>query len=144
MQYFMKKLNFTFVIIFIILFTGCKKNNTPEAVLNEMTDTAAVVKYTGIFMNGPFGTVSGEAKILKTAAGYDLKLMNFSSSNGPDLRVYLSKEADPVNFTDLGALKATGGNQIYAIPGMVDFMQYKYALIHCRQYNHLFGRALLQ
>jgi nitrous oxide reductase accessory protein NosL len=140
----MKKINFALVIIVVSLFTACKKNNTPEVVLNEMTDTAAVLKYTGLFTNGPFGTVSGEAKIFKTAAGYDLKLMNFSSSNGPDLRVYLSKEADPVNFIDLGALKATGGNQVYAITGMVNFMQYKYVLIHCRQYNHLFGRSLLQ
>jgi hypothetical protein len=51
---------------------------------------------------------------------------------------------NPVNFIDLGALKATGGNQLYEISATIDFTQYKYALIHCRQYNHLFGWALLQ
>ncbi|HNF43870.1 MAG TPA: DM13 domain-containing protein, partial [Ferruginibacter sp.] len=66
------------------------------------------------------------------------------SSNGPDLRVYLSREMLPVDFIDLGALKATGGNQVYEIPGTPDLSQYKYALVHCRRYNHLFGWALLQ
>ncbi len=140
----MKKNNTFFLLIFIILFAACKKNNTPELVLNEMTDSTAMLKYSGIFENGPYGNVSGDAKIFKTGTRYDLKLMNFKGSNGPDLRVYLSKEMNPVNFIDLGALKATGGNQVYEITGMVDFTQYKYALIHCRQFNHLFGWALLQ
>ena len=109
-----------------------------------MTDTTAVLKYSGVFASGPYGTVSGEAKIFKTGTKYELKLMSFSGSNGPDLRVYLAKEMYPVTFIDLGALKATGGNQVYEITGAIDFTQYKYALIHCRQYNHLFGWALLQ
>ena len=65
-------------------------------------------------------------------------------SNGPDLHVYLSKEAFPVNFIDLGRIKSTSGNQLYTISGMPDFVQYKYALIHCQRYNHLFGSALLK
>lgn len=140
----MKKNLLFLPLIVVILFTACKKNNTPEVILNEMTDTTAVLKYSGLFASGPYGTVSGEAKIYKTGTKYALKLMNFSGSNGPDLRVYLSKEMNPVTFIDLGALKATGGNQVYEIAGAVDFTQYKYALIHCRQYNHLFGWALLQ
>jgi hypothetical protein len=73
-----------------------------------------------------------------------LKFMDFNSSNGPDLRVYLAKEMQPVNFIDLGALKATGGNQVYPFTQSVNFSEYKYALVHCRQFNHLFGWALLQ
>lgn len=140
----MKKNISLFAVIFIVLFTACKKNNTPSVILNEMADSSAVTLKTGTFNNGPYGSVRGEAKIILTGTRYDLKLMNFNSSNGPDLRVYLSKEMMPVNFIDLGPLKATGGNQIYPINGMPDLTQYKYALIHCRQYNHLFGWALLQ
>jgi len=131
-------------LISLMLFTACKKNNTPSLILNEMADSSAMPQRTGVFNNGPYGTVRGEAKVLLTGTMYDLKLMNFCSSNGPDLRVYLSKEMYPVNFIDLGALKATGGNQVYQLPGMPDLSQYRYALIHCRQYNHLFGWALLQ
>jgi len=71
-------------------------------------------------------------------------LENFSSSNGPDLKVYLSKEKQPVNFVNLGSLKSTSGNQLYAIPSSVNVMDYNFALIHCQQYNHLFGFAQLK
>lgn len=140
----MKKNISLFAIIFIVVFTACKKNNTPSVILDEMADSTSVLQKTGIFNNGPYGSVRGEANILLTGTRYDLKLMNFNSSNGPDLRVYLSKEMMPVNYIDLGPLKATGGNQIYPINGIPDLTQYKYALIHCRQFNHLFGWALLQ
>jgi len=140
----MKKIFTPFFVGLVIFLSACKKNNTPETILNEMTDTTAVLKYSGVFASGPYGTVSGEAKIFKTGTKYELKLMSFSGSNGPDLRVYLAKEMYPVTFIDLGALKATGGNQVYEITGAIDFTQYKYALIHCRRYNHLFGWALLQ
>ena len=136
---------FLFPAFFILSgIAACKKNNTPSIILNEMADSTAIPQTIGIFRNGPYGTVSGEAKVLQTGALYELKLMNFSSSNGPDLRVYLSKEMNPVNYIDLGPLKATGGNQVYEIPGMPDLTQYKYALVHCRRFNHLFGWALLQ
>ena len=69
---------------------------------------------------------------------------NMDITNGPDLHVYVSKEKLPVNFIDLGKLKSIKGNQVYTIPGMPDFTAYKYALVHCQQYNHLFGSALLQ
>ena len=34
--------------------------------------------------------------------------------------------------------------RLYNIPDAPDFSQYKYALIHCKQYNHLFGSAELR
>ncbi len=140
----MKKNISLFAIIFIVVFTACKKNNTPSAILDEMADSTAVLQKTGIFNNGPYGSVRGEANILLTSTRYDLKLMNFNSSNGPDLRVYLSKEMIPVSYIDLGPLKATGGNQLYPINGMPEIAQYKFVLIHCRQVNHLVGWALLK
>jgi hypothetical protein len=140
----MKRLIYIIILGVAVFISACKKENTPSAILNEMTDSTAIPQATGTFNSGPYGSVSGNAKILLTGTMYDLKLMNFSSSNGPDLRVYLSKEMNPVNYIDLGPLKATGGNQLYPIGVPVDFTQYKYALIHCRQFNHLFGWALLQ
>lgn len=144
LENFMKKYIPFLAVVFLLGITACKKNNTPSIILNEMADSSAVPQTTGTFNNGPYGNVSGEARVLLSGTRYELKLMNFSSSNGPDLRVYLSKEMFPVNFIDLGTLKATGGNQVYEIPGMPDLVQYKYALVHCRRFNHLFGWALLQ
>ena len=123
---------------------SCKKNNTPTIVLNEMTDTAAVLKYSGDFTSGPYGSVTGKAEIYKKATAIEVKLASFNSSNGPALHVFISKEAMPVNFIDLGALKSTTGNQVYPVSGMPDFKDYKYISIHCVAYNHLFGSALLQ
>lgn len=123
---------------------SCKKNNTPTIVLNEMTDTASVLKYSGDFTSGPYGTVAGKAEIYKKATAIEVKLAGFNSSNGPALHVFISKEAMPVNFIDLGALKSTTGNQVYTVSGMPDFMDYRYISIHCVAYNHLFGSALLQ
>lgn len=92
-------------------------------------------------MNGPFGSVSGNAKIYKDGNEYQVALVNVMISNGPDLHVYLSKEEQPVHFIDLGKLKSTTGNQLYSVNGMPDFSEYKYVLIHCQKYNHLFGSA---
>jgi len=109
-----------------------------------MVDSSATIKYTGTFSNGPYGTVSGNVEVLMQDSVLALSLKNFSTSSGPDLHVYLSKEVKPVKFYDLGSLRNTSGDQLYTIPANTDFIQYKYALIHCKAYNHLFGSALLQ
>jgi hypothetical protein len=136
------------VIIFIaiaLFLASCVKENTPTTPLNNTVDTLnSTLEYNGSFVNGPFGRVSGTAKIYRQNDSFTLGLLNVSISNGPDLHVYLSKEVFPVNFIDLGRLQSTNGNQVYNIPGMPDLSQYKYALIHCKQYNHLFGSAELK
>lgn len=146
--------------VMILLLIGmttlaCKKEQlAPTVPLNEMvvdttvnggrTDTTTILKFSGSFVSGPYGNTSGKAEIYKTANGFVLQLSNFNVSNGPDLHVFLSKEAMPVNFIELGALKSTNGNQVYSIPNQPDFTTYKYISIHCVAYNHLFGSALLK
>ncbi len=126
-------------------FLSCKKNATPVERLNENADTStAMAKAIGSFINGPYGSTSGKATVFNTNGVYTLQLENMSVSNGPDLHVYLSKEQQPLNFIDLGKLKSTMGNQLYPVTGMPDLTQYKFALVHCQQYNHLFGSAVLQ
>lgn len=132
------------LLLTITFFSSCIKQRTPDVALNEVVDTTAKQKYTGAFVNGPWGKVSGKAIISQAYNGqFSLVLDSVTISNGPDLYVYLSKEIQPVNFISLGKLKATMGTQVYPINGMPDFTEYKYALIHCQQYNHLFGSALL-
>jgi hypothetical protein len=117
-----------------------------EAVLDEKVDTATAT-VVGNTMPGNFVSngqnVAGIAKVYNSNGKFSLALENFSTNNGPDLHVYLSKEMFPVNFIDLGKLRSTSGNQVYEINGTPDFKEYKYALIHCQQYNHLFGSAQL-
>lgn len=133
------------IIILTLAVAGCKKETTSTIPLNEQPDSSIVVTpKNGNFSNGPYGSVSGEAKIYRTGTKYQLALVNFTSSNGPDLKVYLSKEIQPNNFINLGSLRATSGNQLYDIPEGANYTDYKYALIYCQQYNHLFGSAELK
>jgi hypothetical protein len=132
------------VVFAMVCLLSCVKENTPTIPLDDNVDTTATLKYNGSFMNGPYGRVSGMASIYRQNDSLILSLMNVSISNGPDLHVYLSKEVQPVNFIDLGKLQSTNGNQLYLINGMPDFSQYRYALIHCKQFNHLFGSAELK
>jgi hypothetical protein len=67
--------------------------------------------------------VSGMVKIYQENGKFILSLLNFISSNGTVLHVYLSREMQPVNFIDLGDLKSTNGSQLYEIPGSPDFMK---------------------
>lgn len=132
-------------IFTVCIMSACSKETlAPETILTEMPDTTATLGNSGKFMNGPYGNVSGYARIYKKNNEYQVLLDSFTTNNGPDLYIYLSKEVMPVNFISLGKLKSTGGNQVYNIPANTNLMEYKYACVHCRQYNHLFGYALIQ
>jgi hypothetical protein len=132
-------------IALIVLATSCKKELTSTMPIDDMLTNQAIKTYSGSFVNGPYGTVSGKAHIVKNTNGsLQVQLEGLSSSNGPDLKVYLSKEIQPVNFINLGSLKSTTGNQLYDISGNPDFNSYKFVLIHCQAFNHLFGSAPLK
>lgn len=127
------------------LLIACLKENTPTNSVDTRVDTTTNTQSKlGMFINGPYGTVSGNAKIYTLNNLHTLALENVLISNGPDLHVYISKELLPVNYIDLGKLQSTMGNQVYEIPGNPELAQYKYALIHCQRYNHLFGSAELK
>lgn len=140
----MKPIIYLLIVIFILTLTACNKDTTSTTPVNEVPSTTAMAIDSGYFSNGPYGMVTGTAKIYKTGNSYEIALETFSSSNGPDLKVYLSKEKQPLNFINVGSLKSTAGNQLYAIPATVNVKDYKFVLIHCQQYNHLFGFAQLK
>ncbi len=120
---------------------GCSKTSTET--LNEMVNPAGNLKYSGTFRGYGNENVSGTARIYVADNHYMLKLENFNTSNGPDLKVYLSTASSPTEFISLGDLKSTNGNQVYDISGTPDFTKHKFVLIHCERYNHLFGSAEL-
>ncbi|MBC8034728.1 MAG: DM13 domain-containing protein [Chitinophagaceae bacterium] len=113
-------------------------------MLSEEVDGAAMAQDSGFFVKGPYAqSVSGKAVIYKTGNTWELALENFSISNGPDLKVYLSKAAEPADFYNLSSLRSVNGNQIYRIPAEVSIQNYSHVLIHCQQYDHLFAFAAL-
>jgi hypothetical protein len=104
-------------------------------------ETKATLLREGAWMGSGSYTVSGVAQIYDDNGKKVLLLNNFSSSNGPDLKVYLSTTAGNASFVNLGKLKSTSGKQTYAIPDGTDIDQFKFALIWCQQFSALFGKA---
>ena len=96
-------------------------------------------------------TTTGRAVLLRLPDGSALlRLENFSTSNGPDVHVYLS--AAPAggpaqglgrNPIELGALKANQGNINYAVPAGANLATVKTAVIWCRRFSVGFGVATL-
>ncbi len=125
---------------------NCVRESTSTEDLMEMVAENSNLVSSGEFMKGPYGNnIGGKAEIYEKDGVYTLAFdKDFSVSNGPDLYVYLSTEQQPNNFISLGKLKSVNGGQVYTFATKPDLDNYKYAVVHCQQYNHLFSYALLQ
>jgi len=130
------------MLLFGVMISFTKDANLVITTTPPVIDSKTMVTYTGSFMNGPYGRVSGSVEIIKQYSSFALSLKNFSSFSSPDLHVYLSKEQLSVHLIDPGSLRMQTGNQAYSNPPNVE--AYQYTLIYCKAYNHLFGSALLQ
>jgi len=136
----MKKLLFFFMLASLL--TSCEvEGDLTRDVVEEVISNEAVLRYTGTF--SPTGGISGSGivKIYQLNDSFTLKLENYTISDGPDLKVYLSKADSPSEFVNLGNLNP---NITYQIPQQVTIADYPFVLIHCQQYNHLFAIAELQ
>lgn len=125
------------LLLVLLTFTSCEREGTytsDDLLVNEISP-GSVLKYQGDFTPTSGIDVAGGVKIYQSPSGYELKLDNFSISDGPDLKVYLSKSANPATFINLGNLT----NTIYFFPAQTNLSDYGYVLIHCQQYNHLFA-----
>jgi Electron transfer DM13 len=132
----MKKL---FFIFSLLLFFSCQKDEINSQNVDLKSQT--VLKFKGTF-NPTIGiSVMGDAKVYATNDMLKLKLENFSISEGPDLKVYLSKTE--INTSDFISLGNQPNKTEFSIPTNTDLSTYKYVLIHCEQYNHLFATSLL-
>lgn len=137
--------HFFLVLGTIFCFMSCSKDKTGnDGYVIPPAVSSGTVKYTGSFYGTAWIEVKGNAKIVLTGTAAALLLDSFSVTTGPDLKVYLSKKDTPSEFINLGPLKSNTGAQSYAVPAGVDFTVYRYALIHCQQYNHLFAIAALK
>lgn len=89
--------------------------------------------------------ISGTASLIHRGDSLVVKLSSdFISDSGPDLDVYLSNEPNPVaTGVRLDALQSLSGEQFYDVPNQVNISDYSYIVIHCTQYNHLYGSASL-
>jgi len=107
-------------------------------------------------LSGTFHSVAheteGSATLLALPDGKRiLRLTNFRTSNGPDVRVYLVAAEDAADnetvtragFIELGKLKGTEGDQNYEVPENVDLDTYRAATIWCARFGVNFATAPL-
>ena len=139
---FYKVAHFTSYFVLCITVLSCEVQGelTTAKASTGSVSQAATISYIGNFSPTSGILVTGSAKIFSDAGVNKLLLENFSISSGPDLKVYLSKSNSPTQFVNLGNLNPT---TIYTIPAQVNLTEYKFVLIHCQQYNHLFAIAQL-
>jgi hypothetical protein len=131
---------------------------TVNEALPESTITAGAPKNAPatVLATGRFHSVAhettGTATIHHLANGTKIvRLTEFETSNGPDVRVYLvaAKEAadnetvTQAGFVDLGAMKGNKGNQNYEVPPAIDLSQYQSVTIWCRRFGVNFATAPL-
>ena len=84
--------------------------------------------------------VVGDALVLTDGSPQRfLRLENFNTPNGPDLKVYL--RADNGEFVSLGDLQGNIGNQNYEIPVDVDLTVFNSVDIWCERFSVGFGLA---
>ncbi|GCB52170.1 secreted protein [Streptomyces sp. NL15-2K] len=98
---------------------------------------------------------SGTVKLVRLADGsHVVRLENLDTSNGPDLRVWLTdapvKEGkagwhvfDDGEYVSLGKLKGNKGSQNYAVPADIDPARYGSVSIWCDRFDVSFGAAEL-
>jgi len=134
---------FNLAIIFLLM-ASCSKDETSTAIIDDPRVTTGTVLAQGSFSGDMNHMVSGITKVIDDNGVKTVRFENFSSTNGPDLKVYLAKDANASSFINLGNLKSTSGNQNYPLTGMVNISEYKYILIWCQQFGVLFGSAQLK
>ncbi|MFK0252777.1 DM13 domain-containing protein [Streptomyces sp. NPDC090445] len=100
-------------------------------------------------------TTTGKARVIELPDGSrTLRLENLDTSNGPDLRVWLTdapvKEGvagwrvfDDGKYVSLGKLKGNKGDQNYPIPGDLRLADYTSVTIWCDRFDVSFGAATL-
>jgi electron transfer DM13 len=129
---------------------GGSKDDRNDENKAETAQAGPVVLAQGEFRSLAHGS-SGTVLVVDQPDGSRiLRFEDLDTSNGPDLRVYLSKVPagdDAAAFDDevidLGALKGNQGDQNYEIPESIDEAAYRCAVVWCRRFTVGFAAAPL-
>ncbi|GAA3837983.1 DM13 domain-containing protein [Saccharothrix violaceirubra] len=124
---------------------------TTGPVTGASIPTAApAVLATGEFVTQEHET-HGTASVLRNGDTRILRLEGFSTSDGPDVHIWLSDATaggdwgkyDDGRYLPLGPMKATDGNQNYTIPADADLTGLHSVVVWCDRFNVAFGSAPL-
>lgn len=144
------------------LFTSKTVNEVAPVIAGTATPSAsgsaapvtAVLVSEGKLITHEHAT-SGTAQLVRLPDGkLQLILRDLSTSDGPDLHVWLTDQAviegskgwhvfDDGQHFELGKLKGTHGTQVYDVPAQVHPEQVKSVTIWCVRFSVSFGAAAL-
>jgi Electron transfer DM13 len=123
--------------------------------VNEQEVASVGASVTRALAAGRFHSVAhethGTATIQDIGGRRVLRLTEFTTSNGPDVRVYLVAATDAsdnetvtkAGFVELGKLKGNQGDQNYDVPSDLDLTKYRAVTIWCRRFSVNFATAPL-
>jgi Electron transfer DM13 len=124
------------------------------ATVSPPTPAGPVLLAEGEFVSHEH-TTTGTARMIGNPDGsWQLELAALDTSNGPDLRVWLTDQPvvegrdgwhvfDDGQWVELGRLKGNQGDQVYEVPAGVDPTDYSSVSIWCRRFSVSFGAATL-
>jgi hypothetical protein len=120
----------------------------------------AEVPATAVIAQGSFVThehdTSGQARVVRNPDGtHQLELIGLATSDGPDLRVWLSDQHvrtgtagwrvfDDGRHVELGKLKGNHGDQVYRVAADIDPNAFRSVSIWCKRFSVSFGAAELK
>lgn len=123
---------------------------TASQGMPQMTDPSAVA--IGTFKEiDAIHKASGKVTIYQLPDNSKvLRIEDFRVTNGPGLRLILTRKADPVtaadvglDYYDLGALQGNVGNQNYNVPTEVDLTQYLGVVIYSKSLQVVYSSAAI-
>jgi hypothetical protein len=125
--------------------------------VNEAMPSAQGISAPQPLVSGQFYSIlhptAGRATIYQMGDGTRvLRFTGFSTSNGPDVHVYLVASDDAkdiatverAGFIDLGVIKGNIGDQNYALYSDLDLAKYRAVSIWCKRFSVNFGAAALR
>ena len=115
-----------------------------DGAVKEVAEIVAVGSFISVAHEG-----SGTATITSLEEGGEriLTLKDLDVSNGPDLRVLLSKNTNVRKASELGEyieidkLKGNIGTQHYILPDGIDPQEYRSVIIYCKPFRVVFNVA---
>ncbi|GIF38960.1 electron transfer DM13 [Actinoplanes xinjiangensis] len=125
-----------------------------QAAAPRDAPVAAVVIAEGTFITHEHDTTGKARLVLNPDGSHQLEIAGLDTSDGPDLRVWLSDQRvrtgtagwrvfDDGRYAELGKLKGNQGDQVYRLDAGVDPADFRSVSIWCKRFAVSFGAAEL-
>jgi hypothetical protein len=148
-------------IVAVAAFVAWYAFRPERLVVNRRVDEAIPTAQGGLspqpLVSGQFYSIlhptAGTATIYRMGDGTRvLRFTGFSTSNGPDVHVYIVASDDAkdiatvkqAGFIDLGVIKGNIGDQNYRLGDDLDLAKYRAVSIWCKRFGVNFGAAALR